>query len=266
MGPGRGLRSGIATADGLQQLSGGPDRGRRGLGLIWTGLVLVMGSVVGVVVAVVVLMGAADQGGRDIAVPGTDFVRLDPGTYAVWLSDGTSRTSRFSDVEIHVRDPRGRSLPMRPTSATETMTIGGRRYRASARFDAEVAGSYKIDVFSEEATLARVVAPIEPARIIGSVAGLFGAIFLAGVGAVLVVVGLIRRNRGRRPPVPGPPPHQPGGPPAYQPPPTYQQPPTYQPVYRPPPAPAPPPFAPPPFAPPSPDPPPAGGWVPPGDS
>jgi hypothetical protein len=151
-------------------------------------------------------------------VPGRKTVPLERGDYMVYEDKGASSIgnafSRDDSVTITPEDvtvfaPDGSAVTVSERgSFIETIDVDGRRYVGAVRFTAAVAGEYVVGVSGTPAGHVLVARPL------GSVArGSIGWFALAGLGAALVVlgvvlliVGAVRRGRSRMPAFVAPPP------------------------------------------------------------
>jgi uncharacterized membrane protein YidH (DUF202 family) len=153
--------------------------------------------------------------------PNTVRVHLGKGEYMVYEDAGkNSIGSAFSPdtsvsispADVTVSTELGQSIEVRERgSLHETIAVGGERYVGAVRFTAPAAGEYIVRV---QTTTSRTVLVARPlGETIKSVLGWFaltglGAILVV-VGVVLLIVGSVRRNRMRNafayagPPGPG---------------------------------------------------------------
>ena len=207
-------------------------------GLIWAGVILVVLAIVLWAVAIFGIMQAIKPSGTNFAVPGSATLRLEPGTYAVWISNGRSYGNGTVRADVEVSGPDG-GVPVDRVSGGTYLSDGSLEFVTRAQFDARhLAGTYQVSVDSETAELARVGPPVSASRLGLSIVGIVVAVFAGLIGVVLFIIGLVRRGRAGRPRsrrVGGYGPSQPGyapGPPGYGPPPGYAP---SQPGYRAPP-------------------------------
>ena len=217
---------------------------RVGLVLTIGGLVL---TILGFVMAVVSVAGALR--GPSLVVPGTTTVHLDPGTKAIY--EETFSFSGITPSDVTITGPKG-DVRVRAVGGSQTITVNGTSYRARAEFDVDKSGDYRIEITGvppTEVILGDLVTDTfkraAPWLILGFVAGIAMV-----VGFIVLIVGLVRRSRAKRPPTPprygygGPGGYPPGpgypapgygAPPGYGPQPGYGAPPGYgpQPGYPP---------------------------------
>jgi hypothetical protein len=145
-----------------------------------------------------VLRGPAYQ------VPGTVRLHLDSGEYRVYELDrsGTGRSGPplIDRSTVSVRAPGGAAVPVLETSRNETITNGTETFETVVRFDAPTAGAYTLRFTPAAPTRVMVEPPLED--IVRDHAGwllLVGAgVLLAGIGFIMVVVGLVRRGSARK--------------------------------------------------------------------
>jgi hypothetical protein len=258
-------------------------------GLLWVSVVVFLLAVVAMVVGVVLIARQVTLEGEDFAVPGTQTFQLEPGDYAVWVSDDT-RFSTGISADVTVRSSSGEPLRVDHSEVDQTVTTSDREYIVGGQFTVTSAGTYVVEVDSDEAVFARVAPPLSGGSIAAGVLSIVGSVFLFLVAVVLFIIGLIRRTSKPKgpagygpppgaPPGYGSPPGQPGYGPQGAPPAGYGQQPGYGPAgYGPqqpgPQQPGPPPGPPqpgpsqepPPPGRPSEPPPSPGGWQPPGDT
>jgi Protein of unknown function (DUF2510) len=143
-----------------------------------------------------------DVKGIATSVTPTDVHRhLDTGTWEVYAGD-SSQGLQPTDVIVTASD--GTSVPVRgPGGTTETLTTGGRSYVGAVQFTISKGGEYDIKVAGHPGT------PILVSKSLGDLARhaagwfvLMGAGILVGiVGVILLIVGIVRRNRARRGPM-----------------------------------------------------------------
>jgi hypothetical protein len=196
-------------------------------------LVLLGVSIVVMVVGTVLILRAVDVGGDDFDVPGAASVQLERGTYAVWLSDGSSFTSRFLRADITVTGPAGEPVTVRRPVGSSTLGSGNEQYSDGGEFEARTAGLYRVTVDSDDATLARVAPPLSPGQIVGGVISIVASVGLFLLGLLLLIIALVRRSKVGRPAAAQPAPYVPPGygpPPGYGAPPGYGPPPGYPPT------------------------------------
>ena len=223
-----------------------PAVANRGRKAVRIGLILLAFSiVVGIFATVMLVLGfARGLDGPTVAAPGTTKVHLDAGTKAIY-EEGYSSYYGITPADVTVTGPKGNQLTIRTVGGSQTLTINGTYYLAKAQFDADQAGDYTIEITGVEPTRAMVgtlVTDLFKSVAVWFFLALFCGLLLV-IGFIVLIVGLVRRSRAKRPPGgPGFPPGPYGGPgygspygtpygtPGY-PQPGYQQP---QPGYQPP--------------------------------
>jgi hypothetical protein len=217
-------------------------------GLIWAGVILVVLAIVLFSVAIAGIVGVvAMPAGTNFTVPGSATVRLEPGTYAVWVSNGSTYGNGSTTADVDVTGPNG---PVRVDRVSSSVFLndGSLEFVDRAEFEATSGGRYEVAVDSSSAEVARVASPVSASRLALSIGAIIASVFAGLIGFVLFVIGLIRRARAGRPapagaPGYGPPPGYAPTEPGYGPPPGYAPtepgygPPPGQPGYGPPPGP-----------------------------
>lgn len=185
-----------------------PAKRSRGL-IIVGGVLALIGLVVGVVGVFVVARAASVLGEETFSTPVSSTLELAEGSYTVYqeTSPGlpTFDPARIGPENITVTGPSGQRIPVEsPTAVTETLTRGGIEYLGVARFRAPVDGDYRIEIASASTT--RVIIGPSVTSIIGGFFFGLGSILLASllviIGVILLVVGMVRRNRGPSPVMP----------------------------------------------------------------
>lgn len=149
-----------------------------------------------------------------VNLPATLHRHLDAGSYEVYQRTGSQRSgSGFSfsqsgptaltpaDVTVTAAD--GTQLPVEPPGAmTETITRGSATYTGAARFRVHAGGDYRIDIRAPggmpQAVVSRTLGDTFR-RSAGWFTGAGLGVVLAGVGLVLLLVGVLRRGRANRP-------------------------------------------------------------------
>jgi hypothetical protein len=180
-------------------------------GLVWAGVTVFVLSIVVFALSMVLIVRVAGLDGEDFEVPGSQSFRLENGTYAVWLSNGSSFGNQVITADIEVTGPNGESVTVRRPSVTQTTDEGGSTYIVRGEFEVRASGTYLVEVDSDEAEVFRVGPPLSVGGIVGGVLGIFGSMALFLVALVLFIVGLVKRSKAGRPPAYGPPAGPPGG-------------------------------------------------------
>lgn len=144
-------------------------------------------------------------------VPGRAGMHLERGEYMVYEDKGDSSIgnafSQDDSVSITPNDVTVTEPGEEPVvvsdrgSITETMTVGGRRYVGAVRFTTPVAGEYVVAVTGTPAGRVLVAHPLASVarRSVGwfALAGIGAVLFVVGV--VLLIVGAVRRGNSRVP-------------------------------------------------------------------
>jgi hypothetical protein len=181
---------------------------RRGRGLLWTGAVL---TVLSVTAAVAVLSSETSPrargraGGRQVEalrVPGTSTVRLQPGEYTLYLSNGHTKRRRMPDLDLDVRDPQGRSVPVQTGWFPGSARIDKQTFSEIGVFEAKAAGRYKIGVSSRRVVAGRLMAGTHALSEFGGFVLLFLSAAVGLLGVVVLFNGFVLYNSR----APGPPP------------------------------------------------------------
>ncbi|MFF0269343.1 hypothetical protein [Kribbella sp. NPDC004536] len=111
------------------------------------------------------------------------------------------------------QDANGNDVPLKKIRGSETITINGRSWYVVSRSAKTVpAGDYSISCTDDETSATYAAGP--KSSVLAFVVSILGTVFsllvFIGLGVVFLTIGLIRRNRGRRPT--GTFPTQPGAP------------------------------------------------------
>lgn len=206
----------------MTQPSGAPPQKKKGGVALVLGIVLLVLSVVGGI-------GGIALGGTKIAdfenqtqrvsVGSSKTLNLTAGDYTIYTK--LSFSSIASDVTI--TDPDGKAVTKRPVSGSLSTTINGSTWYAEDDFTVTKAGNHKIeakgDFGSPTGGSGEIIVGPSFASSVGVALGLilggvFGGGLLFVIGLVLLIVGLVRRGKSKRPNVPMMPPTY-GGPPGY---------------------------------------------------
>jgi hypothetical protein len=205
---------------------------------------IVLGA--GIAIAIAGGVGTAVTFGKTIL--GTDAVALpahlqrhfSAGTYEVYQRTGTrgggggftfsnDQPATLQPTDVVVVGPDGSRLATNPTfGATETITRGSGSYTGVVTFDVTTSGDYTVDIAADgglpEAVVTRSIGSAAHAAAKWIVLLVLGAL-AAAIGLVLLIVGIVRRNRASQPGAPYAPGY--GAVPAYGSAPGYGAPPTY---------------------------------------
>jgi hypothetical protein len=172
-------------------------------------IVFAVGAVVGAVGLVVGLVRVVHvvTGGQVVTAPVTLHRQLDAGTWEVFERTGTrsgsfgvsfssTSTVTLTPNDVTIDGPPGAVLTEYP-SDIETLTRGNAQYTAAVSFSVDQAGAYDIEVRSPRPL--QIIVAHSLADTVPSVLGWFalmGAGGLAAVaGLVMLIVGVVRRNR-----------------------------------------------------------------------
>jgi len=188
-----------------------PEKAKKaGSGVLWSGVVLlvvsIVGGIAGIVVGVVMIAGLEDQLTR-ITNPSGQNVELIAGEHSVYSG------SRYGVPPISIIGPAGQQISTRArgTSTSASVTSGSTTWYETAFFTAPTTGSYTVsrnnDSTSSFSTPERLAIGPPYEQALGPVLGLFvvallggGALFMLGV--TLLIVGLVKRSKAKRPPMP----------------------------------------------------------------
>lgn len=174
----------------------------------------------GIALAIAGGVGAGLTFGRSVL--GSDAVTLPAhlqrhfgtGTYEVYQRTGTrsgsggftfssDRSTTLTPRDVRIRDSIGTPVtPSYPTGATETITRGSASYTGAVTFDITRSGDYTVDIRPDgdgmpEAIVTRSLGGAFVAAAKWLVMFGFGAL-IAVIGLVLLIVGIVRRNRASR--------------------------------------------------------------------
>jgi hypothetical protein len=135
-----------------------------------------------------------------VDVPGSGEVTIDePGGYSIYHEYGDAANGGFpGPVVVHVSDPSGNEVVLRPYSGTVTYDMGGHEGVGIYTFRAERSGTYEVTTDgAPESTIA--VGRGIGRRLVRSIVGGFvvGGIGVVA-GIVLAAVTGVRRGRSRR--------------------------------------------------------------------
>lgn len=166
--------------------------------------VIILGTIMGIGgIAKGVSSVVHDVKGIATSIAPSDIQRhLDSGTWEIYAGD-QSNGLQPSDVTVTAAD--GSVIPVRgPGGTTETLTSGGRSYVGQVQFTISHGGEYEIKVDGPPGT------PILVSKSLGDLAKhaagwfiLMAAGILVGiVGVVLLIIGIVRRSRAKRGPMP----------------------------------------------------------------
>ena len=148
----------------------------------------------------------------EIAVPGVVHRHLDAGSYDVSQWSGSKRSAFPYDVnqsqppamtaaDVVVTASDGSLVQVRPTDGgITTVTFGSRVYTAVAQFDVRTSGDYEISLQASgglpRAVVTRTIG--NTLRVSAKWFALLGTgAFIAFVGLVMLVVGIVRRHRAK---------------------------------------------------------------------
>ena len=174
---------------------------------------------VGSIVAGVLAASSATANLARVEAPGSVTRQLQAGRYSLWAP--SDRNLTFYDVVIE--GPAG-TVEYRPYGffgSSDAIVDGGATYRSDGFFEPPVAGSYTVTLTDDGQDLSEptsvLVGPGDGYGVtifLWSALGVLVSGIVGVVGLILVIVGVVRRNRARRQqPPPGWSPQQPGYPP-----------------------------------------------------
>ncbi len=155
------------------------------------------------VIAIVGAVNAPNDFART-AIPGAMSVEIGTGEWVLY-HEGPNINSLGTferDPSIDVYDPTGDLVILDyDTNISSNYDIGGHEGRSFARFDADVAGVYDIEVFGEPSSSSTAVAIGRP-LFEGAIVGIVGSIVLGAVcfliALTLLIVTLVRRGKAKK--------------------------------------------------------------------
>lgn len=160
------------------------------------GLVCLLVGIVLIVRTAITFVDKIDDFQR-VDVPGTATIQLDEGSYTVYAEDGFFGEFAVSCSDIEIRDPRERTVELRPYSSRVTYDSSGHEGVARCSFRADAAGIYRVSASRASGTIA-----IGPGLGAGLVGGAVGGILLMVAGGlfalVTIIVTAVRRGNARR--------------------------------------------------------------------
>lgn len=177
---------------------------RRRRGLLWSGLVIGIASLVLLGVSVVQVVGDVSGplrttlSGPVHTTPVDTRLSLDQGRHSIFVhTDSPAGGTLLSHNDVRITGQDGTELTATPIGHRETVTRGSAEFEATLQFDVPRDGSYRVVIDPAE-NLQVLVAPSLVSSFSGSTmwlvgipAGGLGAI----VGLVLFLVGLFMRRR-----------------------------------------------------------------------
>ena len=177
-------------------------------GVLWAiGLITLVSGCVAVALGGLVFWSARGVFTSEAVTVPAEFTRdLDRGEQTLYGQVG-SRTSigpvSYGDLSetpitwVRVWEPSGSLVTLRPCGSSETLTRGSKVYACLARFDADRAGDFRIDVQASartEVVLARSPLSGQASRIVATI---FAAA-VASVAGIVWLVLVVRRASRRR--------------------------------------------------------------------
>ncbi len=207
-----------------------PSKPKGGVGIAIGIVLLVAGMVVGIVGVVggVRNIGRTVDGYQRVSLETGGAVRLDPGTYRVFLERRGIDGDQFAVLvpQLSITSNEGQAILLLPVgNVSETYSFGGRSGRKIGRLVIPSSGTYRITVVPEGGPGSYGTIAIGKRGPIASIAailiGVFGGGAIALVGLVVLIVSGVRRGRSKNstsgwaPPPPTPT----AGPPGWAPPP-----------------------------------------------
>jgi len=188
---------------------------------------------VGAVVAISTVVHAITSG-PVLSLPTDTRMHLSAGTYLVYQRTGTTHggggvsfsssgppTLQPSDVAVSAPD--GTTVPVDYPGSSESLTRGSASYTGAVSFDVPRSGDYEVRIGPPHGGTPRAIVARSLGSMVHKIAGWAAlaalGFFVGIVGVVLLIVGIVRRSRARRPaivggmPPPGwyPDPGRPGG-------------------------------------------------------
>lgn len=154
--------------------------------------------VVGVVLGIIgVVAGFSKLVGIEVEpVVGTTMVQVDAGDqFAIY------RTPAAFEGTCTAVGPDGAPLTAQPFFGTETLTLGGVEYVVHQVFSARVTGEQAVTCSGNGFAVGPRVGVFGLVGLILS--GIFGGLAVAGLGTILLVIGIVRRKPPRTPAPPG---------------------------------------------------------------
>ena len=172
----------------------------RGKGMIWTGvLVIVLSVVVGI--AGLVMLGTARDGIANLATatpkstPINETMTFGRGIYFIY-ADTSQQQVAPSDIGVVGRNG---ALSVYAPVAVETLTLNGVHFQDVAGVKVTEPGTYQVNIVTQGARV--VVGPSFSTAFKNSLAALAlmsVAFLLFLIGLVLLIVGLVRRSKSKR--------------------------------------------------------------------
>jgi hypothetical protein len=196
---------------------------KKGKGVLIGILLMLLGFFGGIVLVVLGIINVANtlNAAPSMNVPGQGTIPLDAGNYVLY-SDVL-----LSSSAVTISGPSG---PVTPSTlySTQTFERGSHTLDGFASITIPTTGSYQFNVRGTSSSSGLLVVGPNAFGVVGValifvLGGIFGGLFLFFVGLIVLIVGLVRRSKAKRPVTPAAPYGGPGGPGAY-PQPAYGQP------------------------------------------
>ncbi len=201
---------------------------------LWLSIVVFIGGAVILSIGVLMLLSGLFSAISEDAfdVPGSQLRNLDAGNYDVYSSTG----SLFGEIEDAVasrqqisvvNNATGDDVRVSSGDSSVSITRGSNNFVSVGTFEIEDSGTYEIIVEGSDQGLVLVADafPSSFAEVQTPVFLSIGGTLVALLGAIMILVGIVRRSRAKKSQTLGPSSFTPGQyPPAYQQPPQFQQP------------------------------------------
>lgn len=160
-----------------------PDGTPRGMAFRTAALLVAAGVAAMVIAAVQVVPAFLDSvDGPRLAIPGSDIVQLDRGTWVVYVNGFVTLTPG----DVRVEGPGQVDVMPRRIGFSETVTRGNTIYTGTVRLEVEVSGDYQVTVAGEPSTDGEILI----ARPLSGLFSEFPWIIAFALGAIMAVVGL----------------------------------------------------------------------------
>lgn len=169
-------------------------------------ITIILGTVVGITGLVVAVSKAVHEfDGPVYVAPGAIHQHLSSGTYNVFagvLSESDSSPLKGDGLtDVRVLDPNNNEVPTTTPSSQESIDRGSTEYDAVRQFKVTVSGTYTIGVrgtTGEPFFVARTFGDLAK-RAAGWLAMMGAGILIGFIGVVMLIVGIVRRSRAKRP-------------------------------------------------------------------
>jgi hypothetical protein len=169
-------------------------------GWVWLGSVVgvlgLAGAIVWGVIGVSGYLNRVNDLAR-VSIPGQRIVQRPAGEQFVYF-EGRGSAS-IDQLGIHVTDPRGQAVALEPYRLDLRYDHSGQVGRALATFQADAAGSYRVNATGSAPADSRIAVGESVAKsVIATLLGIVALLIVTvGGGLTLVIVTLVRRSRAR---------------------------------------------------------------------